>query len=652
MDAIFDRPEDMGASVLGLRQYSLDHGKVLEYMSHGLCEFLDLSEEVSKGEHRDPYEKNIHPGDLPRYRAFMQGFSEAPLQKSLSYRLIDRNGRILSVCDRVTSFREKDGSCHAEALVSCIPRQSKSQAPWGYLCCSCEKQPRITYMNPAMQELLRMPVLAAGEMDYLELYEENVFRILPMEERRRFSRYLQRICTEDIPVFGEIALLRCDGTRAHVFGWVTRGKNAEGTEEFQAACLDITEHYESRKEQNSRQYIHALKDVYDKIFQYDLEEGILKCLYDSKASRFQLLQNIPMQMEKATETWVSENVVPEEQQGVMEFFRTYTRKNPRERNLGPAGISYHARASSGEVKYYRGIFLQSEENIRLYCCRSMENAAENDQLRSENSSLKENMQELMLKFTDGIAAFQISDGTVTPLYITDNICRFFGRTREEWLPLMKTATPIPEFVSHANVDYEKFETLLREGEAEFTYLNLETQKMQKMKAICSHQSPCEGVPRYVMLYNADTGRKAQVPHVYIRTFGYFDVFVDDTPIAFRNRKSKELLALLVDRRGGFVSSEEAISYLWEEEPVNPVTLSRYRKVALRLKNILVEYGISEIVEAVDGKRRINPQKVSCDLYDYFTGKEEYAAAFKGSYLTNYSWGESTLAELSGSAVLP
>ena len=135
------------------------------------------------------------------------------------------------------------------------------------------------------------------------------------------------------------------------------------------------------------------------------------------------------------------------------------------------------------------------------------------------------------------------------------------------------------------------------------------------------------------------------PKVRIRTFGYFDVFVGDTPIAFRNEKSKELLALLVDRKGGYVTSEEAIGFLWEDSPADSLTLSRYRKVALRLKNTLEEYGISGIIESVNGKRRIVPDRVQCDLYDYLSGKEEYSALFKGSYLTNYSWAENTLAEL-------
>ena len=76
-------------------------------------------------------------------------------------------------------------------------------------------------------------------------------------------------------------------------------------------------------------------------------------------------------------------------------------------------------------------------------------------------------------------------------------------------------------------------------------------------------------------------------------------------------------------------------------------MARYRKVALRLKNILEEYGVADIVESVNGKRRLIPEMVKCDLYDYLTGKQEYAQLFKGSYLTNYSWGESTLAELTG-----
>lgn len=92
-------------------------------------------------------------------------------------------------------------------------------------------------------------------------------------------------------------------------------------------------------------------------------------------------------------------------------------------------------------------------------------------------------------------------------------------------------------------------------------------------------------------------------HIFIRTFGYFDVFVDGVPILFRSEKAKELLALLVDRRGGYVSSSEAISILWENEPLSDQTRSRYRKVAMRLKDTLEQFGVSEIMESTQGQAK-------------------------------------------------
>lgn len=94
-----------------------------------------------------------------------------------------------------------------------------------------------------------------------------------------------------------------------------------------------------------------------------------------------------------------------------------------------------------------------------------------------------------------------------------------------------------------------------------------------------------------------------------------------------------------------MTSDEAIGFLWEDEPTNSVTLARYRKVALRLRNTLEEYGISDVIENVDGKRRIVMERVQCDLYDYISGEEEHLNLFKGSYLNNYSWAETTLGEL-------
>lgn len=306
----------------------------------------------------------------------------------------------------------------------------------------------------------------------------------------------------------------------------------------------------------------------------------------------------------------------------------------------------------GLYKAYTGIILNIDESVSLFCSRSAQDEKENIKLKNEIDALK-NVQEMVMGFADGIAAFEVVGEFVTPLYASDNVCRFFGYSKDDWLRLMKERTPIRQFVSRCSVTFEEFMNLSNRGEAEFSYFDFNSGTEKRIKTICSRKSPDKSSPRYVMVYKVDDINKDEEtpPHknalVSVRTFGYFDVFVGDKAIAFRSQKSKELFALLVDRKGGFISSDEAIGYLWPEEPSNTVTLARYRKVALRLKSILEEYGISDIVESVDGKRRIVTDRIQCDLYDYLTGKEEYRPLFKGSYLSNYSWGETTLGELTG-----
>ncbi len=147
----------------------------------------------------------------------------------------------------------------------------------------------------------------------------------------------------------------------------------------------------------------------------------------------------------------------------------------------------------------------------------------------------------------------------------------------------------------------------------------------------------------------DTGTESEeyfvTKGIYIRTFGYFEVFVNGEPLLIQNAKAKELLAILVDRRGAYVSQADLISCLWEEEPVNKVTMARLRKAVMHLRNALKAYGIEELVESKRGLRRLNVGLVTCDLYQFLSGKTKYSHLFKGSYLLNYSWGEMMISEL-------
>lgn len=140
----------------------------------------------------------------------------------------------------------------------------------------------------------------------------------------------------------------------------------------------------------------------------------------------------------------------------------------------------------------------------------------------------------------------------------------------------------------------------------------------------------------------DEGRNRDI---YIRTFGFFEVFIRGEALLIHNAKAKELLALLVDRRGAYVSQGDIISCLWENESVNKVTLARLRKAAMLLRNVLKEHQLEDLVESRKGFRRLNTKMVNCDLYDYLSQKPEYGHLYRGTYMANYSWGELTIDEL-------
>lgn len=106
--------------------------------------------------------------------------------------------------------------------------------------------------------------------------------------------------------------------------------------------------------------------------------------------------------------------------------------------------------------------------------------------------------------------------------------------------------------------------------------------------------------------------------IVVRLFGSFGLSVDGRAINIRSEKAQELLALLVERRGSFVSSREAIAMLWECEP-SEKTRARYRKTASRLMSELGRNGIDYIVESDRGARRIVPECIKCDYYDYRDG---------------------------------
>lgn len=134
--------------------------------------------------------------------------------------------------------------------------------------------------------------------------------------------------------------------------------------------------------------------------------------------------------------------------------------------------------------------------------------------------------------------------------------------------------------------------------------------------------------------------KANKPAVSVKTFGNFEIYKDGNPVLLHGEKVRELLALLVDRRGGFVSSRDGANLLWPGVEENAAR-TRFRKIAMRLSAVLEENGIKNIIEIRSGKRRIVPENIDCDLYEFLDDSSKDKSNFPDTYLKNYAWSSDT-----------
>ena len=123
------------------------------------------------------------------------------------------------------------------------------------------------------------------------------------------------------------------------------------------------------------------------------------------------------------------------------------------------------------------------------------------------------------------------------------------------------------------------------------------------------------------------------PLIVFKTFPRFDMYVNGILVDFERAKAKELLALLVDHRGGEVNIEEAVTKLWVDKDYE-LAARLYRDATSRLRMKLSEYGVPYLVDFARGRASLNCEYASCDYWDYLDGK---SPLFKGEYMRPYEW---------------
>jgi hypothetical protein len=438
---------------------------------------------------------------------------------------------------------------------------------YGFMRCTCDKYPKLTYINDQMKNYLGVTAENANQLDWIS---ENIYFMIPYDERVAFQENLQKCLDTKLPLHIEHNFTRINNSSIRLVGWINLIENEFEEKEFMIICMPAIENHVASCSAYNDAYFLALKKAYTSMFKVDLINKTVECIHGLDTSAIGSPYSVQVPVKDSISFWLNKHVIPEEYDKTNDFFHRIANAPEGWDNAPVIQDNFHLKWPDGIVYNTLGVAVQLDESSVLLCCR---------------------------RATHG-----------KPIIQPDNA----NEKKEE-----KGKSNIYEFQKAYNDSHSE-------------------ENQNKVQAYDDTSNDDEEPLSDVYI---------QTEGIFARTFGHFDLFVNGIPVIFSNAKEKELMALLIDRNGGTISPHEAISYLWEDETITDKLSTRYRKLAMNLKNTLAKYGIEHILINNRGVRSVNVSAITCDYYEMISGNEKYKSAFHNSYMMDYSWAEDTLATL-------
>ena len=138
------------------------------------------------------------------------------------------------------------------------------------------------------------------------------------------------------------------------------------------------------------------------------------------------------------------------------------------------------------------------------------------------------------------------------------------------------------------------------------------------------------------------GMKATEKLLTIQCFGNFEVFYNGEILPFRRKKTKELLAVLIDRNGAGMTAKQLCTVLFPEDMDDTKNAAYLRQLMLDLRNTLKAIRAESVLQHDTPYYRVDTNLVKCD---YLSFLKTCKPQFHGEYMTQYSWAEETCAML-------
>lgn len=125
----------------------------------------------------------------------------------------------------------------------------------------------------------------------------------------------------------------------------------------------------------------------------------------------------------------------------------------------------------------------------------------------------------------------------------------------------------------------------------------------------------------------------------VQCFGSFEVYANNIPLDFHRKKTKELFAYLISRRGAECSNGEIAAVLWEDAPNTRSLQSNLRNLISDLMQTLREVGAAEVLRKSRGSVSVAMELIDCDYYDFYNGHAQAVNSYMGEFMTQYHWAE-------------
>ena len=86
---------------------------------------------------------------------------------------------------------------------------------------------------------------------------------------------------------------------------------------------------------------------------------------------------------------------------------------------------------------------------------------------------------------------------------------------------------------------------------------------------------------------------------------------------------------------------ELSAVLWEDRPYDRRMQKQLDVYIRSLRETLRQNGIGEMLEMQRGIVRVRPEQFVCDAYLFFSGDSDAVNAYRGEYISAYSWASMT-----------